>query len=293
MSRRSLYLVHTALFAMAALWGGTFVAIRYLLTEMSPLALIGIRFLISAVIFAVFLAFTKRPKGPVPARDLLRILAASLTGIVVYQLALNFGELRVTAGTSSLIVALHPVITAVAAAFVLGEKITPRKAAGFSIAIGGLIVVVLLGSGHANLSGALKGILLVLVAPLAWSASTLMTKPLSGRYPAAWLTSWIMILGAVFMVPAMGTGAIHQALALSLHGWIAMIFLSLGATFLAYLFWYYGLQHLEAGKISIYVYLCPFFALIGGALLLGETLTSFSILGGALIVGGVALTNSR
>ncbi len=293
MSKRPSVFVHLALLLMAALWGGTFVAIKYLLNEVTPLALIGIRFWISAIIFLGFLAITRRPESRMPRRDLLRLIGASATGIVAYQLALNFGERKVGAGTSALIVAVHPIVTAIAATFLLSERFSSRKAAGFAIAILGLVLVVTLGSHHADFRGELPAMLLVLVAPISWSASTLLTKPLSGRYPAAWLTSWIMIIGAGLMTPAAGLGALRQIANLTPCGWLAMVFLSVGATFLAYLLWYYGLEHLEAGKISIYIYLSPFFALMGGALLLGEIPTLYAGLGGAMILGGVALTNSH
>jgi drug/metabolite transporter (DMT)-like permease len=278
---------------MAAFWGGTFVAIKYLLSEMTPTPLIVLRFWISAVIFIIFLAFSPKPEGKIPRNDLIRLILASLSGVVCYQFALNFGERFVSAGTSSLIVATHPIITTVGAALLLGEKVTRRKSIGFLIAIVGLLMVSLWGTGQINLSGTLKGILLVLAAPVSWSTSVLLSRPLSGKYPASWLTSWIMILGAVFMIPAIHLSTFHEAMALTTSGWIAMIFLSLGATFLAYLIWFIGLEHLDSSKVSIYVYLSPFFALLGGALILGEGFTVYSFLGGILIVGGVALTNSR
>ncbi len=81
-----------------------------------------LRFGTASVVLALY-ALVTRMRLP-DARDLGRIVAAGLTGITIYHVALNFGEMTVEAGAASLLIAAGPVFTALMSMAFLGERLT-------------------------------------------------------------------------------------------------------------------------------------------------------------------------
>ncbi len=136
------------LFALVGLlvvfWGNAFVAIKYLLETagLTPMGLTALRYLPAALVsLALLLVLYPLPViGAAWRREWFGIGLYGLTGVLGYNIALNYGEVRIAAGTASLIVGLSPVLTLLAARAFLGERITPRKLWGIVIAFLGLFV---------------------------------------------------------------------------------------------------------------------------------------------------------
>lgn len=74
-------------------------------------------------------------------------------------------------------------------------------------------------------------------------------------------------------------------------GWGLMAFMSVSATFMPFLLFYWLLQYISATDASLIGYLVPFVALIGGIVLLGEQLQPGIIVGGVLVFTGMVLAD--
>ena len=79
----------------------------------------------------------------------------------------------------------------------------------------------------------------------------------------------------------------------SFNGWMAMIFLAIFSTVIAYVWFADGILTIGAGKSALYVYLVPIFGILSGYLLLDEKLGASLVLAFVLIVGGVMLAQSK
>jgi len=104
-------------------WASAFAGIRVGLKAYSPENLVLFRFLTASIVLSVYAIITRMPLPE--KKDLPAIFFLGFIGITVYHLALTFGELKVTAGSASLLIASAPIFTAILAMLILKEKIKP------------------------------------------------------------------------------------------------------------------------------------------------------------------------
>src|SRR5688572_32465395 len=115
-------------------WASAFPAIRAGLTAFGPLELGSLRFAIAALPCAVLLAIM-RPAWPT-AREFLRLALRGLICVSIYTVALNIGEQTVSSGAASFIVNVSPVLTAVWAIMLLGERFSVTGWLGTALSFG-------------------------------------------------------------------------------------------------------------------------------------------------------------
>lgn len=283
----------TILFILVGLlvifWGNAFVAIKYLLEveRLSPMGLTALRYLPAAAVSLILILILY----PLPRifeswmREWRGISLYGLTGVLGYNIALNFGEMRIAAGTASLIVGLSPVLTLLAARVFLGERITSRKFWGIVIAFVGLFIVVRWGSRETINFSYLLAVLITLGAPLSWVVYTIVGKPLVTRSDATLVTLSAIVWGSLplfFFIPS-GLGNI------SLNAWLALGFLALVCTVFGFLVWSWALKRTEASRLGAVVYLIPLVTITSSLILFGEPPTWGLAVGGLTLMAGVAL----
>ena len=97
-------------------------------------------------------------------------------------------------------------------------------------------------------------------------------------------------LSAIVLVAAM-LAIEGVPLDVTAKGWGLMVFMSVSATFMPFLLFYWLLQYISATEASLIGYLVPFVALIGGIILLGEQLQGGIVVGGLLVFTGMVLAD--
>lgn len=273
-------------------WGGTWVAARYAVQTVAPLGVAAWRFFFAA---ASLLALVVWRHGRFPAvsrRELLLILGLGATGIFLYNLFFLYGMQHIAAGRGALVVAASPIITLLAAAWLLKEGMTALKALGSLLALAGCLTVIGKGDPLALLGGKVgAGETLILGCAFMWSAYTLIgrlgTRSMSALVMTAYASTagFLMLLAAALLhdpaqlVPGYSAGA-----------WAAILFLGLFGTTLGFTWFSAAVQEIGAQRASIFINLVPVAAVLQGALLLGERLDLSALLGGALVISGVLLT---
>ncbi len=270
-------------------WASAFVAIRHLGSDFSPGALSLGRLLVgSAVLAAVALSrgFT-RPTG----RDLLAIAAIGVLWFGIYNVALNAGELRVDAGTAAMLIQVSPVLIALLAALFLGERFTVHLATGLALAFGG-VVVIALSTTPSGTSGDVIGVLLCLVAAVAYSISLILQKPLMGRLPAVQVTWLACTVGAITCLPFTGD-LVTQAREAPASSLWWLVYLGVFPTAIAFTTYAYALKHMSASSLGVTTYLVPPITIVLGLLLLAETPPTMAYAGGVLALVGVAVARRK
>lgn len=288
-------LVHASLLLTAIIWGGNFVAMKYLVVQIGAPQLLLLRVIMASSAFSLILLLSSRtiPKFTPQAWKLLALVG--VFGIAINQLAVIYGTSYLSAALASMIATSGPIFTTLIARVWLGDRLTRSKITGIGLSLTGFLIVLLLGSGNAQFSADNAiGVLIIVCAPFSWAISTVISKPLMVEYDPKVVTALSSICGALIVLPLLFfyPGVFSEVLAFDGRSWFAATVTSIFAVVIGYTLWYQGVRKLEPTQVAVYVYLVPFFGVLFSWLLLGESITIFLLLGGATIMAGVIVTNS-
>ncbi|MBB6251304.1 DMT family transporter [Nitrospirillum iridis] len=276
------------------IWASAFAAIRAGLKAFGPLELGAARFTIAAVPAGLYLAFI-RPALP-RLNELWRFAAGGLLFVALYTALLNMGERTVPAGAAAFIININPIITAVLASFLLGERFGRWGWIGTAVSFSGIGLIALNETmGNEAMGAGLHlgwGAVLVLGAALCNSVTTVVQKPLFARHKALTVSAGNMVIGALALSPWL-PGAYAQAQAAPLPGLMAALYLGVMPSLVAYATWTVVLSRLPAARASNFLYSAPPLAMLLGYLWLGEVPTLLGVIGGVMALGGVAVVNLK
>jgi drug/metabolite transporter (DMT)-like permease len=275
------------------MWGGTWIAGRIVAQELTaPLAAPAIRFLLAGLVLAGFALLTEgRIPRPQTGSEWGTVSGLAMTGIFLYALCFFYGLKHISAGRGALVVALTPVVVALAAWFLGQERMTPLKLAGIAIAMAGCLTVIGNGNPLALLHGSVGvGEWLILGCVLCWTAYTFIGRHATKTLSPIAATLWASLIGALLLgITALIQGG-TDLVAWSPAVWASVIFLALGGTALAFTWFADGVKRLGAARASAFVNLVPVFAVLQAAILLDEHLGLSVLAGGLLVIAGVWLT---
>ena len=280
-------------FCAAVIWGASFVATKAAVGEISPVTLIFLRFGIGVVVLA-FAVWRLRVFKMVSRRDWLLLMLLGAIGIPIHQ-GLQANGLVVTAATSvAWLVALTPVFTALLAWLFLSESFGTMKTLGLIIAFLGAIIVISKGSFSADLLRlpSTTGDFLALASAINWAIFTVISKPLLKRLHPTLMIAYVMAIGWIFVLPFLVSAQGWNELSrLTIGGWLAVAFLGVFCSGIAYIFWFDALAHIDASQVSAFIYLEPFVTVAVASVLLSEPFTLITFAGGLTILLGVYLVN--
>lgn len=285
-------MTYLALLVAVLGWGSSFVATKVALVTLSPGVILFVRHLGAT---AVFFAVARARKIPAPPKPLVRrLLIMAAFEPILYFLLETEGLRHTSASSASLVIAAVPVLVAIVAWPVLGERPSLRAGLGAIISIAG---VVLLVSGDNNPdyeSSSLLGNLLVLGAAISAEGYILISRSMSGRVHPLQITLYQMAMGAGFFLPFAAVDVASSGLpTLTLQTGGALLLLTVVATVLAFFAYNYALSRIPAAKASVFLNGIPLVTVLFAALFLGEALTLLQAGAGLVIVAGVVLAGLR
>ena len=289
--------VYAKLVGSMALWGATWVSGRIVAQQMSPFPAAFLRFLFASAFLYVLLCREAAQRGggwPRLDRALLPGVAfLALTGVFLYNALFFSGLARIQAGRAAMIVACVPSAVALYSALVLRTPTGAVKSLGIALSLFGVAVILSGGDPRTLFAhGASLGDVLILGCLVTWAAYTIAGGSVMRRATPLSAVGWSCILGcAMLLPPALGTGLAPQTLDASWFIWGNLVFLGVGATGLAFTWYYDGILALGAARASVFLNLVPVFATILGSLLLGEDAGHALVLGGGMVLSGVILAN--
>jgi drug/metabolite transporter (DMT)-like permease len=278
-----------AVCAAVVIWGISFVATKAALRELSPITLICTRFALGTVVLLGILALRREPLLP-PRGEWPMLASMGFVGVFVHQMLQVYGLSLTTAVRTGWLIGVIPIWSAVLAAIFLGESFGARKLLGLLVGAAGAVLVITRGRLSAELLAlpSTRGDLLILASTLNWAIYTILGRGTIKRLGPARATAAAMLVGWAMMIPFfVASVGWTEYRALSSTGWLAVLFLGVGASGLGYLFWYTGMERLETSEVAVFLYIEPLVTLLAAVSLLGETVAPSTILGGILVLTGV------
>ena len=287
--------LHASLILLILFWGLAFVAIKQALVFMSWITLTFLRFVIADVLFVGYLVANRQLRHPPAREDLPMLVILAFFGFTGYHLFLNLGETdpNVSAGTAALIIASAPAFIAMFAIPLLKERIGRWQSAGIALAFAGLAVMIFFVRPESQFTFRASEGALTVVPPAIFSALyAVLGKSYLRRYPPFTFVAWTLLIGTVLLVPlliATGRSVLADIQAMGLSGWIPVLYLGTFPTFGGYGIWFRALERIPAASAGAYIYASTLVAVVGGIVILGESLTLGAIAGGAMVIAGVVL----
>ncbi|MET7691216.1 DMT family transporter [Streptomyces sp. NPDC005483] len=286
--RRTDLLAAGAATVTVILWASAFVSIRSAGEAYSPGALALGRLLSGALALGVICLI--RREG-LPPRSAWRGIAIS--GVLwfgFYMVVLNWGEQQVDAGTAALVVNIGPILIALLGVRLLKDAMPPRLLAGMAVSFAGAVTVGLSMSDDGGSS--VLGVVLCLLAAIAYAGGVVAQKPALGSATPLQVTTFGCFTGAVVCLPFAGQ-LVSEAADAPASATLNMVYLGVFPTALAFTTWAYALARTTASRMGATTYAVPALVVLMSWLALGEVPGLFTLAGGALCLAGVAVSRSR
>jgi drug/metabolite transporter (DMT)-like permease len=292
MTRRAIPVEWLVFLALGFAWGSSYLFIKIGVETVTPLTLVAGRTGIGAIVLALVMLLS-RQRMPRELSAYLNLVVVALLGIVIPFSLISWGEQTIDSGLAAILNGTVPLFVIVLAAFVLtDEPVTLNWLIGLVVGFTGVVVLTSpsLQAGH---GGELPGELALMGASVSYAAAGVYARhAVRGVAP---LPSALLEVGFAFLIMLVLAFGFEQPLATHLE-WssvLAVGWLGLVGSGLAFLAFFFLLGRWGATRTSTVAYVLPVVAVILGVLVRREPVTVPILAGMALIIGGVALTNSR
>lgn len=287
---------YLVLFALAALWGASFLFIKVAVADMSPLTLVFIRLALGALGLLLFVPFKPSVmKGW--HTHLGAFLLVTLFNAIIPYLTISWGEEHVSSGMAAILNATTPlVVVLISQWWPNGERLTWLRVG--AVLVGFLGVGVLVGPSAfvANNSSLYwLGILSCLIGAASYGLGSMLARTLLKGLPLMQQAIGQIGMGAVVLAPIAGIALAIQPMTRVPSFWAiaSALALSIGGTTIAYICYFWLIERVGPTRTLIVTYLLPCMALVYGALLLHEPIGINSLLGLALVMSGIFLAGKK
>lgn len=257
----------------------------------SPYVLFTFRAIGASALFWLVSIF--QPEEKIEKGDLWRIALASFLGLYLTQMSFLVGITMATAIDSAILGTLGPVFTMIFAYFFIGEPITGKKAGGVTVALAGVIFLIL-NSVHAGGASSTTplGFVMLLINSLTFSMYLGIFRPLISKYSVVTFMKWAFLFALLMSLPFSVKGMLTMD-----YGAVPVLvrweigYLIIFATFIAYYLIPYGQKRIRPTLVSMYNYLSPIIATVVSIWTGIDHLTWQKVVAASAIVGGVILVS--
>lgn len=280
--------VWTALLIVYFVWGSTYLAISVVDETMPPLLAAGLRHLVAGTILFGILLVTRGTRALRLSRD--EWLGAAFVGLALLlggNGLVVLAETSVPSGLTALIIAIVPLFV-VLLRRIFGERVAIGTYAGVALGFAGVAVLVVPHGIAGTVSTV--GMLLLIGASLSWAVGTFFSKRVSlPRDPLASTGGQMVVGGGSLLIVGLVTGESGQVQfgSFSTASVVALLYLILFGSVLAYTAYTWLLQNTTVSRVSTYAYVNPLVAIFLGSVLLHESIDVFILVGAAMIVAAV------
>ena len=276
---------HPWAIATILFWSLAYVLTRLSLQHFTAFPLGFLRYLVASAALIVVLVIKKTALAA--KADWKWFALGGAIGFFLYMLAFNKGCETVTAATGSVVLATVPVLTALLARFIHGERLMPYQWAAMAVEFLGVALLTLMdGVFSVN-----AGLLYLLGAVVLLSAYNLLQRRLTRTYTGLQASAYSVLAGTA-MLAIFAPQAAGEALTATPLQLVCVAALGVFSSAVAYVAWANAFARAEkASQVSNYMFVTPLLATLLGFLMMNEVPDRGTILGGSVILVGMLLFN--
>ncbi len=274
------------------LFGSTLIASRFSVGQFQPVTYIGIRMVLASLCYVATYTLVRRRAWPCSASLWRHAALQGIFGTAIPMVTVVSSLRYQSAGLTSVLMTAGPAVTVLMAHFFLAdETLTPMKAIGVVLALGGAVLLVMLGeSGLPGVSQANPlGYGLVALGMLSGSSMTIYARKYMRNYDFFDVSSVRMFTATLTIMPLSALLVGVDLSGVDGRGYAVLLYAALAGTFFGMMLSFYNIKRFGATAASMPMYVIPVVASLGGALVLGERITGGMLVGMALIAAGIAL----
>jgi len=280
-----------AFLLLGAIWSSSFMWIKIAVQEVGPITLVAFRVLFG-LLFGVVVIFVQRQQLPRTLKEWMPVLLLGVTNVAIPFFLISWGEQSIDSAVAAILDATVPLFTILIAHYLLrDDKMTVPKVIGLLIGFAG--VVVLMSKDIGASSSSVLGQLAVVLACIFYSGSNVYARRTTEDTPAILRSAGPLLSATVIMWLA--TFFVERPVKIPHLGitWIALLFLGVLGSGLAFVLSYYLLHEIGPTRTSMVTYLFPIGGVILGVLFLGEKLSWQLLAGSVLVIASLAVVNWR
>jgi len=281
---------HFFTFITIVIWSVAFVSNKALLSYISPIENMILRFTLGYIFLLLLYPKWRLPHS---IKNESFFVLLGFLGIFIYFLLENFALSYTQAANVGLYMGAIPILTAIFAHFLTkDEKLSLNLLLGFVVAIFGMGLILLEDSGFTL---RLRGDLLALAAAAVFALYSVILKlaPQGYHYIVITRKSFFYAITMMLIYHFIDGRAFNiQALTIPVV-WANILYLGILSSGLAFILWHKGIEQIGSISASNYIYLVPLITAITGVTILEETVSMRMLLGGALILLGLYLAQRK
>ncbi len=275
---------------MNLFWAGVYSAYKVIGPGLATGGIVTLRFGLAALCFLLLWRWLpgKAPRGA----DLAK---TCIMGIILYVLGQRlqvYGNQLGTAGNSSVLMAVEPLLTSLAAAVFLHERIGPRRWTGFALGMVG--VAVLNRAWSSDFRWTSLGASLIFIASFVCEAAySVVGKPVVQKAGVMKMLAISLVVGTAVNLLIDGRATFRAALALPAEAWFLLVVLAVVCTVIGYSVWFILIRECPINVVALTLFSQSVFGVAIAVLWVGERLHWGQVLGSLCILGGLVYGLSR
>jgi drug/metabolite transporter (DMT)-like permease len=289
-SRRLAWIAWTA---VCLIWGTTYLAIKVALDTVPPFLMGGLRYCFGGLILAGVLRLRGHRLPPVSMWGTLAVLGIFM--LLFGNGGVVWGEQYIPSGLTAVLIATSPFwMVSVDAMVTRGRQLHIRQGTGLVVGFAGIVLlvwpdIVAAGARGGSGWGFFAGVVAVQIACAGWAVGSSYTRRHVMPGDVLGSAAMQMIFGGIWMLLAGTFLGEWPALSFTARTSMALAYLTLAGSVVAFAAYSYALQHLDVAIVSLYTYVNPIIAVALGTLILGEPFQIRMLIAGAVIIGGILI----
>lgn len=293
--KNSTLIGNLACFTAYAIFGFNLISCKSIAIDgnITPMALFCFRSFGATALFWIWSLFTA-PREHIERKDIWKVVIASFLGLFMTQLSFLFAITQTTAIDASIMNTMSPIMTFIISAIVIKERITWSGILGIALSLAGVFVLIL--NGVSLRSGAdsttIWGVLGMVCNAICFASYLGIFKPLIQKYSVVTFMKWMFLFSSLMALPfsfaAFGASNL-SAVPVSVIWHV--VYVVVGATFIAYFLIPIGQKHLRPVVVCMYTYVQPVIAMVIAMAMGLDHLTLLKVLATVLVFTGVGLVN--